>query len=176
VELARARRFGAPRALGVALAADGTVCGAGEGERLLREAVMVLEGSIARLELARALMELGALLRRSNRRAEARDPLRRALDIAQRLGASAVADRAREELVAAGGRPRRRALSGVEALTPQERRVADMAATAMTNKEVAQALFVTEGTVEAHLGRAYAKLGIGSRSELGAALGRHADL
>ena len=85
-------------------------------------------------------------------------------------GATALVDRARDELRAAGARPRRTALSGVDSLTPSERRVAQMAAEGMINREIAQSLFVTEKTVETHLGNTYAKLKVRSRTELSGAL------
>ena len=119
---------------------------------------------------ARALTDLGAALRRANRRADARDPLRRALDLADACGAAPVAEQARAELLAAGGRPRRPRLWGVEALTASERRIAAMAAEGQSNPEIAQALFVTTKTVEAHLSRAYRKLDIRSRAQLPGAL------
>ncbi|HVE68830.1 MAG TPA: helix-turn-helix transcriptional regulator, partial [Solirubrobacteraceae bacterium] len=94
------------------------------------------------------------------------DELRLALDLAHRCGASALVDRAREELAAAGARPRRPQLSGLESLTASERRVAELAASGSTNREIAQALFVTVKTVEWHLRNTYLKLGIASRREL----------
>jgi DNA-binding CsgD family transcriptional regulator len=169
-ELELARVWGAPRALGRALRAAGLVEGGEEGLGLLGEAVEVLDGSPARLELAKALTELGAALRRRKRRAEARDVLRRGLELATRCGATPLAQRAETELLATGARPRRIALSGVDSLTPSERRVAEMAAEGHTNREVAQALFVSPKTVEVHLSSAYRKLGIRSRSQLAAAL------
>jgi DNA-binding CsgD family transcriptional regulator len=137
---------------------------------LLREAVEVLEDSPALLEHGRAFTELGAALRRANRRSEARDPLRRGLELAHRCGAKPLAERAHTELAASGARPRRLVLSGLDALTPSERRVASMAANGMTNREIAQALFVTRKTVEVHLSSSYRKLGITSRSLLPGAL------
>ena len=83
-----------------------------------------------------------------------------------------MAEHARAELHAAGARPRASALSGPESLTPSERRVADLAAEGQTNRDIAQALFVTPKTVEVHLSNAYRKLGIGSRRELEKALTR----
>ena len=111
-------------------------------------------------------MELGAALRRRGERAAAREPLRRALDIAEAGGLVATAARAREELGATGARVPRRDATGVDALTPSERRIASLAAGGASNPEIAQALFVTVKTVEMHLGHAYRKLGIGSRREL----------
>jgi DNA-binding CsgD family transcriptional regulator len=169
-EVELARRGGCPRAVGVALRAEGLLRSGDEGVRLLRDSVAVLEDSPASLEHARALSWLGAELRRQGRRADAREPLRRALDIADRMGAERLAAEARAELAAAGGRPRRRRLSGVEALTPTERRVAEMAAGGLRNKEIAQALFVSRKTVEMHLGHAYSKLDIHARDQLASAL------
>jgi DNA-binding NarL/FixJ family response regulator len=122
------------------------------------------------LERAFALEALGAALRRGRMPSEAREPLRRALELADRCGAQPLAQQARAELHAAGGRPRRTALGGVQALTASERRVADPAAAGRTNKEIAQALYVTPKTVELHLSNAYRKLGIRSRRELREAL------
>ncbi|MEX2194862.1 MAG: AAA family ATPase [Thermoleophilaceae bacterium] len=168
VELARA--FGAPRALGMALRAAGIAEGGDTGLALLRETVETLAGSMGRLEHARALVALGSALRRAGERAAARDPLRQGLDLARRCGAGALAEEAREELAATGARLRREALSGVDSLTPSERRVATMAAQSMSNREIAQALFVTIKTVEVHLGHTYGKLEISSRGELPEAL------
>jgi DNA-binding CsgD family transcriptional regulator len=169
-ELELARAFGAPRTLGMALRAAGIVTGGQGGRDLLDEAVSVLEYSPAALEHARALADFGAALRRANRRSEAREPLRRALDLATRCGADLLAARAWEELAATGARPRKAHLTGVEALTASERRIADMAAKGMSNPEIAQALFLTRRTVETHLTHVYQKLEIASRDQLPAAL------
>jgi class 3 adenylate cyclase/DNA-binding CsgD family transcriptional regulator/tetratricopeptide (TPR) repeat protein len=169
VELARA--WGAPRAIGVALRARGLAEGGTEGIRSLRESLQVLEGSSAKLERARTLVELGAALRRSNQRAEARELLGQGLELAVRAGSQPLVEQAQVELAATGARPRRLLLSGVESLTASERRVARFAAEGLTNKDIAQALFVTTKTVEVHLSNVYRKLGIGSRAELPEALG-----
>ena len=168
VELARA--YGAPRPIGIALRTCGLVMGGEEGFELLETAVQVLDRSPARLELARARSELGAAHRRAGRRQAAQAELRHALDLAHRCGAIALAERTREELAAAGARPRRAQLSGLESLTASERRVAELAAAGSTNREIAQALFVTVKTVEWHLRNTYLKLGIGSRRELEGAM------
>jgi DNA-binding CsgD family transcriptional regulator len=169
-ELALARAWGAPRALGVALRAMGLVEGGGKGLMLLAEAVEVVADSPARLEHAKACTELGAALHRANRRSEALEQLRQGLDLATLCGAAPLAARAETELRASGARPRRIALRGVESLTPSERRVAELAAAGPTNREIAQAPFVTQRTVEVHLTSVYRKFDINSRSQLAAAL------
>ncbi len=169
-EVERARAFGSLRPLGMALRVAGAA--RADGIELLREAAAVLGRSAARLEYARALVELGATLRRAGHNAEARLPLREGLAGARGCGALPLAERAHEELTATGARPRKIIRSGVEALTSSERRVARMAADGMPNKEIAQALFVTVRTVEAHLHHAYLKLDISSRRELAEALGQ----
>jgi class 3 adenylate cyclase/DNA-binding CsgD family transcriptional regulator len=166
----RARVWAAPQSVGVALRALGLIEGGVSGEKLLREAVDVLADSQARLEYARTLVELGAALRRGNKRSDSREYLRQGLELAHKLGATALEERAQTELAATGARPRRLMLSGVESLTPSERRVAEMAADNMTNKDIAQALFVTPKTVEVHLSSVYRKLEINSRAQLPAAL------
>jgi ATP/maltotriose-dependent transcriptional regulator MalT len=161
-----ARAFAAPRALGIALRGAGLARGGEQGLELLDESVVVLRSSPALLERAHSLSELGAALRRAGRRAAARGPLAEALDIAARCGARPLAARAREELKATGARPRREWRTGVEALTPSELRVVRLAAEGKTNREIAQALYVTPKTVEGHLARAYGKLEISGRGEL----------
>jgi DNA-binding CsgD family transcriptional regulator len=169
-ELELARAWGAPRALGAALRAAGLIEGGERGLELLEEAVQVLSKSPAKLEHAKARTELGAALRRANRRSRAREQLRQAVELATICGAASLAARAERELLATGARPRRVALSGVDSLTPSERRVAEMAAAGPTNREIAQALFITQRTVEVHLTSIYRKLAISSRSQLAAAL------
>lgn len=169
-----ARRWGARWPIGTALRAAGIAEGGSAGIDLLREAVVNLEASPARLELARTDVELGAALRRYGSLGQARETLRRGMDLANRCGADALVAQSREELKAAGARPRRYALSGIEALTPSEGRVANLAATGRTNREIAQTLFVTPKAVEYHLANAYRKLGIGSRQELQGAMQRRA--
>ena len=128
-ELADARRFAIPDAEGTALRTLGLVAGGAEGLNALRASVAALERAEGWLEHARSVLELGAAHRRAGERAEARDVLRDALDATARIGASGLADRAHEELVAAGARPRcdRRLLSGRESLTASEERVAALA-------------------------------------------------
>jgi DNA-binding NarL/FixJ family response regulator len=132
----------------------------------LRRAEKTLRASPARVEHARALLELGAAMRRGGQPKEARDPLRNALDEASRCGARPLAERARVELAAAGGRPRRDSLRGADSLTPSERRVAQLAGGGLTNREIAHSLFVSPKTVERHLGNIYVKLGTNDRRQL----------
>jgi DNA-binding CsgD family transcriptional regulator len=169
-EVDAARAWGAGRALGIALRAAGLVEGQGGGTDLLAEAVAVLRPSPAPLELARALVDLGAAERRSGARARARETLREGLDLSYRQGGLRLAERARRELVIAGGKPRRDAIRGRDALTPSELRVAELAAGRQTNRQIAQALFITQRTVENHLTSTYGKLGIESRSQLASSL------
>ena len=169
-ELELAREWGTSRGIGIALRAAGLVTGGPRGLELLAEAADVLGDSPARLECARALTDLGAALRRSGARAESRAPLRAALGLAHDQGGLALAERALAELVIAGGRPRRPAIRGRDALTPSELRVAQLAAQGKTNRQIAQLLFITLRTAETHLTKSYAKLGITSRDGLAAAL------
>jgi len=169
-EVALAQACHGPRALGMALRAAGLAEGGRRGIELLRQAERVLEGSGARLEHARAMTDLGAALRRAGSRAEGREILRPALDLAHRCGALALTERARTELIAAGGRPRRLVVSGLDSLTPSERRVAQLAAAGLSNHDIAQNLFITARTVEGHLTHAYQKLAVTSRDQLPAAL------
>jgi len=169
-DLELARQAGLPRPAGVALRTRGMLAGGPQGLDDLREAAGLLASCGAELEHARALVELGAALRRSNRRTAAREPLRRGLDLAYRCGAGRLAQRATDELRATGARPRRASLTGLEALTPSERRVAELAAGGMSNPEIAQAVFVTLNTVEGHLRHVYQKLSVSSRKQLPAAL------
>lgn len=142
---------------------------AGDPERLAAAAEL-LAASPARVEHARALVDLGAALRRAGHRRDAREPLRAAHELARACGATVLRERARTELSATGVRVRRDALRGADALTPSERRIAEMAAAGASNAEIAQALFVTVKTVEMHLTNAYRKLAIAGRPELAAAL------
>ena len=172
-ELARAQQVGHGRRVGVALRVLGTLeSGSALGIERLEEAVTVLAKTPARLEHARALVELGAAHRRHGHRVAARPPLREGLDLAARCGAIRLADRARQELSATGARPRRQQVTGRDALTPSELRVAQLAADGRTSQDIAQSLFVTTRTIDSHLGHVYAKLGINSRRELRGALAR----
>lgn len=171
--LVLARAFGAAGAIGIALRTCGLIDAGAGGLEQLGEAVTLLDGSGMYLQLARAVVEQGAALRRAGRRRDALAALRRGLDLAARCGGVTLARRAREELLAAGARPRRERISGADALTASELRVARMAATGLTNPEIAQALFITRKTVTVHLTHTYQKLDIESRAELARSLGEH---
>jgi DNA-binding CsgD family transcriptional regulator len=168
--LALARAFGAPRALGLALRASGLIKGGPQGLTMLEEAAATLAGSSADLEYAYALVDYGAALRRAGQRKQACDALRRGLDLAARCRAENLADRAANELRAAGARPRRQRLTGRDALTASELRIAILAAKGLTNLEIAQASFLVKRTVETHLTSTYRKLGINTRDRLAEAL------
>jgi DNA-binding CsgD family transcriptional regulator/predicted negative regulator of RcsB-dependent stress response len=165
----RADAFGSPVARGIAMRAAALVARPPNHD-LLAASVAVLRDSGARLEWARSLVEHGAALRRSGRRADAREPLREGLEVAVECGAAVLAARAHDELVAAGARPRRDPIASRSTLTASELRVARMAAEGLRNREIAQALFLTEKTIEVHLTRVYGKLEIQSRSQLARAL------
>lgn len=168
-ELGLARAWGSPGTVGRSLRVLGTI-EREDGLEHLQEACAILEHAPARLERAKALAALGEALRRVRRPTDAREPLRQALELAEISGATALVDRARTEIYATGARPRTTALHGVSSLTASERRVADLAADGLTNRDIAQALYVTPKTVEVHLSSAYRKLGIGSRRELARAM------
>ncbi len=169
-ELAVARAREAPGRIGFALRCVGLARGGAEGRALIEEGIELLEASPERAHLARGLLDLGRALRHEGRPTEAREPLRRALELAGQCGAELVADGAFDELRATGAKPRRRALSGPDSLTASEARVARLAAEGRTNREIAQALYVSAKTVETHLGHIYAKLDIKGRGELAAGL------
>jgi len=162
----RARALSRPWTLAVASRCRGLLQ-AGQGQ--LEGAVESLHDALTwhgRLdmpfELARTLLCLGQVQRRRNRRREAREALARALELFERLPAPLWAERAREEIDRIGVR------RAPEELTVNEQRVAELAAAGLTNREIAAKLFLSRRTVEANLARAYRKLGIRSRAELGA--------
>jgi DNA-binding CsgD family transcriptional regulator/DNA-binding phage protein len=173
-ELELARAFGAPRAVSVALreAAHAGAYGDLDGPiAMLTEAVTIAAASEARLEHCRALLELGAVLRRVGRRTDAGRALGEALELARTCGARLLQERAQAELEVAGTRVQRAARRGADALSPSERRVVRLAIEGLSNRQIAEALFVTRKAVEWHLGNAYRKLDVRSRGELAGALG-----
>jgi DNA-binding CsgD family transcriptional regulator len=169
-ELELARPSGLVRPQAIALRALGILEGATPaGIDLLQQSVALLEDAPARLEHARSLIELGGALRRANQRSDSRMPLVAGLRLAHRCGAQRLSRRALQELQSAGGRRPRLSTTGRDALTASELRVVNLAASGVTNTEIAQELYVSLKTVETHLSRAYLKLGLagsGSRGRL----------
>jgi DNA-binding CsgD family transcriptional regulator len=168
-EIELARKWGSPRCLGHALRHRGRISGKA-GVEWLEEAVKVLETSDAKLEHAHALVDLGTAMRAAGRRRDAHSILLLALDRADHAEALELAAKAREELAVLGARPRRARLTGARSLTPTELRVVQMAVDGMSNREIAEALFVTIHAVRFHLRNAYAKLGVETRDQLAGAL------
>ncbi|MEV6348683.1 AAA family ATPase [Actinoplanes sp. NPDC051851] len=161
-----ADRVGLPGPRGAGLRALATTLSPAEAVPVLTAATTLLATSPARLEHTRTLVDLGAALRRANRRTAARTPLGQALDMAERGGMRLLATRAHRELIAAGARPRRPMLSGPAALTPAEHRVAELAARGHSNTEIAHELYITRRTVETHLTHIFQKLQVTRRSAL----------
>lgn len=170
----RARRFGSPQAIGSVLRARALIEPRDHSIETLRASVAAFDAHGPPTELARSLIELGAAFRRDGQRTEAREPLRHALELAVDCGADGLEKRAREELAAAGSRPRGVVRTGVASLTASEARTAALAADGLNNNEIAERLFVTRRTVETHLTHAYEKLGIKGRRELAEALSQGA--
>jgi DNA-binding CsgD family transcriptional regulator len=165
-ELMLARRFGAPRAIALALRARATLDDVEDVVADLREAAAILDGSPAHLARAHVLGDLGAALLDRGQRIDARETLRGAAEVAHRCGATALTRRALADLRRTGARPRRAARTGPAALTPAQRRVAELAARGVANRDIAEHLVVTTRTVEFHLSATYRKLGIRTRAEL----------
>lgn len=168
--LEHAREWGCLSVLGRALAVRAIVDPGAARLRFIEEAVIVLERTQASLELARGTIGLGVALRRAGRRRAAREQLVRGADLAHQCGASTLSAWARSELVAVGARPRRTAFSGVASLTVSELRVARLAATGMTNREIAQKLIVSAKTVSGQLTAVYQKLDVHDRATLTAVM------
>ena len=141
-----------------------------DDESRYRESVERLARSRAAVELARSRLVYGEWLRRENRRVDAREQLRAAHEMFDRMGASAFAERARRELSATGETVRKRTVETVDELTAQEVQVARLAAQGLTNPEIGALLFISPRTVEYHLRKVFSKLGISSRRELRRAL------
>ena len=141
-------------------------------------ALSACEGQSMPFERARTLLCLGESLRRARQPAAARDPLRGALVIFRSLGAQPWITRTATELTAAGvrgpaGDVPRRGASRLDELTPKELQIARAVGRGLNNVEAAAELFVSRKTVEAHLTRAYRKLGVRSRTELARVLLAH---
>ncbi|MFF7242073.1 AAA family ATPase [Streptomyces collinus] len=169
-QVGSARQWGAPRTLGRALRLSGVLTGGAKGELMLQESVDILKDSPAQLEYVKSLTAVGVNRLKFGDCSAARTTLRQALDVANRCGAEFWSEEVRRHLKAAGGRPRRAAITGRDSLTPSELRIAVLAAEGLTNREIAQNLYVTPKTVEVHLSSVYRKLRISSRGQLSSAL------
>jgi DNA-binding CsgD family transcriptional regulator len=142
-----------------------------QAEAFFAESVALLGRTRVRTDLARTHLLYGEWLRRRRRRADARAELRTAHEMFAGMGAAAFAERARVELLATGERARKRTVHTEHDLTPQERRIAGLAAAGSTNAEIAARLFITRSTVEYHLNKVFRKLDITSRRRLRSVLG-----
>ncbi|MBP2472239.1 DNA-binding CsgD family transcriptional regulator [Crossiella equi] len=156
---AAARRWGTPRALGVALRLTALTTG---DLTAARESVALLSGLEAPLELAASRHTLGRLHAEAGEVRPARTALRHCLEEAERRGAARLAGLAREDLIATGARPK----PSAAALSPGERRVAELAASGLANRQIAETLHLTLRTVETHLSATYRKLGLANRAAL----------
>jgi DNA-binding CsgD family transcriptional regulator/tetratricopeptide (TPR) repeat protein len=157
-------------ALGTLAGARALVSEGEAAEKLYRTAIERLKGTQVQAMLARARLRYGEWLRSQNRRVDARGELTVAYEMFSRMGAEAFAERARLELEAAGETVRMRAAGTDETLTPQEGQIARLAGEGLTNLEIGARLFLSPHTIEWHLRKVFAKLGIKSRKELSAAM------
>jgi DNA-binding CsgD family transcriptional regulator len=173
--ITRARAVNVAQAVGSALRVAGVVAGRGGDVELLTEAVGILRSTPAVPEYARALVDLGTALHHAGRAEAASRPLRLGLALAERVQAGPLVEHARAAVHALGLRPRRTAVTGAAALTPCEHRVCALAVNGRSNREIAQALFITVKTVESHLTHVYQKLVISGRRQLAQALGPERD-
>ncbi|MDX8150597.1 AAA family ATPase [Patulibacter brassicae] len=169
-ELALARRWGAPGALAAALRTTALVDGSVDRTAVLEEARALLDGGPLALERARVLVDLGVAHRRAGRRRDAREALEAGMDLAARCGALPLAGAARAELLVLGARPRRYWATGAQSLTATQLRIAELVAQGLTNRQIAQAAFISQKTAETHVSAVLRKLGVRSRHEVGARL------
>jgi DNA-binding CsgD family transcriptional regulator len=175
--LARTTRFsGTQWGLGIEARSRALVSDSGDAEPLYREAIERLGRCRGAVALARAHLVFGEWLRRENRRVDARVQLRTAHQMLAAMGAEAFAERARRELVATGETVRKRTVETRVELTAQERQIARRARDGYTNSQIGAELFLSARTVEWHLRKVFAKLGISSRRELHEALPDHGGL
>jgi DNA-binding CsgD family transcriptional regulator len=167
---AAATASGTDWALGVAARSRALLSGGGSAERLYREAIERLGRTRVRAELARAHLLYGEWLRREHRRVDARRQLRTAYQMLAAAGLDAFAERARRELLATGETVRKRSVETARDLTPQEAHIARLAREGHTNLEISVQMYLSLRTVEWHLRKVFAKLGISSRRQLRGAL------
>jgi DNA-binding CsgD family transcriptional regulator len=155
--------------LGIEARSRALVSAGQAAENLYRESIDRLGGTKLRPEIARAHLLYGEWLRRENRRADAREQLRTAYNTLDEIGMHAFAERARRELLATGETARKRVpqtAGAAQELTPQEAQVAQLARDGLSNPEIGARLFISSHTVQYHLGKVFAKLGISSRGQL----------
>ena len=167
-----ARACGTDWILGVDARARALVAQDGNADEFYRDAIEHLGRTRLRAELARAHLLYGEWLRRENRRVDARAQLRAAHELFSSSGMEAFAERARAELLATGENVRRRTVESRDDLTAQERQIAELARDGLSNPEIGARMFLSRRTVEWHLRKVYAKLGIQSRHGLSTALRR----
>ncbi|GIM89801.1 AAA family ATPase [Paractinoplanes toevensis] len=169
---AMTRAAGTELALGVEAGRRALLRNDRAAEDLYREAIERLGRTRIRVERARAKLLYGEWLRRVGRRADARVQLREAYEELALMGVAAFADRARRELLATGETVRKRTVAAEGDLTAQEEQIAGLAVQGLTNPEIAATLFISPRTVEWHLRKVFAKVGVGTRRELRRALSR----
>ncbi|HTZ87711.1 MAG TPA: AAA family ATPase [Solirubrobacteraceae bacterium] len=168
--IAQAAAKGQPWSLARAARCRGMLADADELDAPFQEALRLHELTPDVFETARTQLAYGARLRRARKRILAREQLREAARVFERLGAQSWLEQAHTELSATGETARRRDPSTLDELTPQELRIARLLAEGRTTREAAAAIFLSPKTVEYHLGNVYRKLGIKSREELAVAL------
>ncbi len=160
--------------LGIEARSRALVAEDGAADGWYREAIDRLARTELRPELARAHLLYGEWLRRQGRRSQAREQLRTAHGMLDTMGMEGFAERARRELLATGVTARKRTdlatVGASKALTAQEAQVARLASDGLSNPEIADRLFISSHTVQYHLSKVFAKLGINSRSQLHRAL------
>jgi DNA-binding CsgD family transcriptional regulator len=166
---------GQPWAMARAARCQGLLAAEGESDAEFETALALHAQTPDGFETARTHLAYGARLRRDRQRVRAREQLRAAMDIFDRLGADPWSEMARAELAATGETARRRDVTTLNDLTPQELQIALSLAEGRTTRETAAALFLSPKTIEYHLRSVYRKLSVGSRSELKAAVARLTD-
>ena len=169
------RASGSDWALGIEARARALVSGDEAAEIRYREAIDYLGRTRLRVELGRAQLVYGEWLRRQRRTRDAREQLRHAYTLFSGVGMEAFAERARAELRATGAQVLKRSTGARDVLTAQEALIARLASQGASNAQIGAQLFISPATVAYHLGKVFAKLGIGSRSQLARALAVRPD-